>query len=513
MITSTNVEWRERRNRALRSLFAVVALVLSGLILTDLAPAARAGETPMEEVSSDELAAREGVTNPNTVPSHSMHERVFRVPIDGDGPRLIVTLLTPDGPGPFPLAVINHGATAAIPPAQQVRHYQTFAAYYFLSRGYAVVLPMMRGYAGSEGLQRRTGCALAELGIANARDINDVIDAMARRPEIDASRVVVAGQSFGGWNTLAFGTLGRKGVAGLVNFNGGIQMSYSYGGHTSICRNENSELFDDAGTFAAATHVPSIWFYGETDTLFRPEVWHAMYASYVAKGGQAELADIGSFFTDSHQFLAYPEALPIWVPRLDAFLERIGMPHSPVFPDYLPRPWPKPSGYAALDNVDKVPYLTDAGRKLYRDVFLTHKLPRALAISANGSVSAQFGGFDQVTSALNSCQARSKTACRIYAIDSDVIWQPFPDPPPPSHYAALQDAGAIPYLGQAKFDFYAKFLARPGPRALMISPDGKAYGAYGVHAFEQAMTNCQAHSARCEPYVVNDDVVWSGPGK
>ena len=94
-----------------------------------------------------------------------------------------------------------------------------------------------------------------------------------------------------------------------------------------------------------------------------------------------------------------------------------------------------------------------------------------------------------------------------------MVWQPFPDPPPPSHYATLQDAGAIPYLGQAKFDFYAKFLARPAPRALIISPDGKAYGAYGVHAFEQAMTNCQAHSARCEPYVVNDDVVWSGPGK
>ena len=507
MITSTNVR-AQSGNRALRSLCAAVALVLSGL-----APAARAGEPPMEEVSSEELAAHEGVTNPNIIPAHSMHQRVFRVPVDDGGPRLIVTLLTPDGPGPFPLVVINHGATSAIPPAQQVRHYQTFAAYYFLSRGYAVVLPMMRGYAGSEGLQRRTGCALTELGTANARDINDVIDAMARRPEIDASRIVVAGQSFGGWNTLAFGTLGRKGVAGLVNFNGGIQMSYSYGGHTSICRNENSELLDDAGTFAAATHVPSIWFYGETDTLFRPEVWHAMYGSYVAKGGQAELVDIGSFFTDSHEFLAYPEALPIWVPRLDAFLERIGMPHSPVFPDYLPRPWPKPGDYAALDNVDKVPYLTDAGRKLYRDSFLTHALPRALAISTNGSVSAQFGGFDQVAHALESCQARSQTACRIYAIDNDVVWQPFPDPPPPSHYAALQDAGAIPYLGQAKFDFYAKFLARPGPRALMISPDGKAYGAYGVHAFEQAMTNCQAHSAHCEPYVVNDDVVWSGPGK
>jgi dienelactone hydrolase len=502
MITSTNAR---RSNKT--PLFFLLAV--TGLVLIGLTPAARArgttGLAAIEEVGSQEYLMWDGATDPRTMPPRPMNEKVFRVPVDSDDTRLIVTLLTPNGPGPFPLAVVNHGASGKLASSRVKRNLGTLAAAYFLSRGYAVVLPMMRGFSRSYGEQPYHGCDLARLGIANAQDINAVIDAMASRPEIDASRIIVAGQSLGGWNTLAFGTLGRKGVAGLVNFNGGVR--------ESDCRDGDRALLDNVEKFAAATHVPSIWFYGQTDTIFRPEVWNAIHASYVAKGGQAELVDIGSFFTDSHQFLSYPEALSRWVPRLDAFLERVGMPHSPVFPDYMPSAWPDPSGYAALDNVDKIPYLTDAARNLYRSVFLDHKLPRALVISPRGDLAASFGGFDQVADALKDCETKFHHACRVYAIDNDVVWRPFPDPPPPSHYAALQDAGAIPYLGQSKFKFYPLFLSKPLPRALMISPDGKAYGYYGKNAFEQAMANCLAHSAHCEPYVVNDDVVWSGPGK
>jgi len=40
---------------------------------------------------------------------------------------------------------MNDGATNAEPPGLQPRYRQSFSAYYFLSRGYAVALPMMRG--------------------------------------------------------------------------------------------------------------------------------------------------------------------------------------------------------------------------------------------------------------------------------------------------------------------------------------------------------------------------------
>jgi hypothetical protein len=45
-------------------------------------------------------------------PSASMNEQVLEVPVDAQGAiRLEVTVLTPDGAGPFPLVIMNHGSS------------------------------------------------------------------------------------------------------------------------------------------------------------------------------------------------------------------------------------------------------------------------------------------------------------------------------------------------------------------------------------------------------------------
>jgi dienelactone hydrolase len=61
---------------------------------------------------------------------------------------------------------------------------------------------MMRGYGGSGDHQGSYHCDLAAMAMDNGRDIEGVIASLARNPQIDTSRVVVAEQSFGGWNTL-----------------------------------------------------------------------------------------------------------------------------------------------------------------------------------------------------------------------------------------------------------------------------------------------------------------------
>lgn len=46
---------------------------------------------------------------------------------------------------------MNQGATKASATNRGERYHFTISAYYFLSRGYAVALPMMRGFAGLGG--------------------------------------------------------------------------------------------------------------------------------------------------------------------------------------------------------------------------------------------------------------------------------------------------------------------------------------------------------------------------
>lgn len=449
-------------------------------------------------VSASAAPATPPATVMGPAPARLWREEILSIPAAPGGPLLVVTLVRPDGPGPFPLAVMNHGATAG-QTETAARYRDSFATYYFLSRGYAVALPMMRGFAGSEGSLPAHGCDAQTLATDAANDVAHVIGELVRRPDLDPGRIVVAGQSFGGWNTLAVGAAQVSGVRALVNFNGGVNIG--------TCSRMRNELVSAAGAFGGKTTAPSLWFYGDTDALFPPTTWRAMFANYTGHGGKAEIIDVGSSFTDSHQFLGDPSAAAKWMPQVDALLARVGLPATLLFPDYLPPAYPPPSGFAAVTDVDKVPFLSEQGKESYRK-WLAHPTPRVLAISPAGKMTASFGGFDPASSALRNCVGTGGAMCRLYAVDNDVVWRPLPPPPPPSGFAALTDATAVPYLKLANRDLLAKFLVRPSPRALVISKSGGVFGAYGNHAWEQAWVNCTALAKECEPYIVDDAVVW-----
>ena len=350
-------------------------------------------------------------------PKAPVHEQVLRIPGDPTRPvELEATLLMPDGAGPFPLAVMNHGADGKVRPALAPRYRTTFSAYYFLSRGYAVILPMMRGYAGSGGHISVAGCDFAYIGREDASDIQAVINDVSRLPSIDSSRIVVAGQSFGGWNTLAYGAIAAPNVKGLIEFAGGMA--------TSDCNDPGQAMAAGVAEFGRVTRIPSIWFHGDNDLLFPPEIWRRNYQRYTAAGGTAELVAYGNFGENAHNFLAGgAAALKIWTPRVDAFLARIGMPHQNLYPAYLPVAPPAPTHFADISDAAAVPFMTDAGKALYGK-FLQKPLPRAFII-APGVASSQSGGFDPLTRGLEECRARS-TSCGVYAYDNDVAWTPQP---------------------------------------------------------------------------------------
>ncbi len=431
-----------------------------------------------------------------------LHERILHVTGDPDDPvTLVMTVYTPDGPGPFPLAVMNHGSTSALPPAQQPRYHLTFSAYYFLSRGYAVALPMMRGYAGSEGHLRAHGCDDVATGLEAANDIRAVIDYLKQQPYIDGSQIVVAGQSFGGWNTLSVGALDVPGVKGLVSFAGGMK--------ASDCPDPDGALIKAAGKLGTRVSIPSIWFFGDNDAIFATPVWHAMFEHYKAEGAPAELVAYGTFGTNSHNLLGSGEGLSLWVSKLDAFLARVNLPSTLVHPEYLPMPAPSPSHYAALDDVQAVPYLGVMGDKgaAYYQRFLEKPLPRALAIGLRGAGVAT-GGFDPIAQAMRLCE-KSTLGCRLYAVDSDVVWvRPTPTPPA-THFATLTDENAVPYLNVQGRAGYEKFLSMPRPRAFVIAPDGGWDAAsLGLDPVAVAMTRCGERHHECHLYVVDGDVVW-----
>ena len=440
--------------------------------------------------------------SPDDSPPIPVNERVIMVP--GHAPnrvRLQVTVMTPPGSGPFPLVILNHGSNDK-PAREQERYHRSFGAYYFLSRGYAVAMPMMRGYAGSEGQQIYSHCNQEQVGLSNAYDIDAVIDYMSAQPYVDGARVVVAGGSFGGWNTLAYGVLNRREVKGLINFAGGALISN--------CPMEALSQDLALKHYAQATRLPSLWLYGENDSKFSTPVWHAMFDSYVEAGGKAELADVGKFLPDTHNMMGYPEGLVVWAPKVDAFLARIGLPNHIAHPDYLPSVFPSPTHAAALDDIDAVPYLNEPGRAAYRK-FLALPMPRIFFVAPTGWHVSKAGGFDPLASGMRLC-AEAGQQCIVYAVDDAVTWIK-----PQSTQTAQAEQGqglplpapeAVPYLSERGQQAYRQFLKLYKPRAFAIAPDGGyAFAAGNTSAQTAAMAECGKSHQGCRLFVIDDTVV------
>ncbi len=330
---------------------------------------------------------------------------------------LETTLYLPDGGGPFPVAVINHGKAYGDPRFQD-RYRPTLAASYFLQRGYAVVVPMRQGFSKSEGRYIGVGCNIESNGEMQADDVQAALDYVGAQPWADKSRVLIVGQSHGGWTTLAFGARNYAGVKGLVNFAGGLR--------NDDCPGWQNNLARGAGAFAKTTMVPSLWFYGDNDSFFSTPTYRNMFEQYTAAGGKAALVAFGNFGTDSHGMFSSRAGTAIWQPELDKFLASIGMPYEPLalYAKFEPAsymPVPPKTTFAALNDETKIPFVRDTGRAGYKK-YLTVALPRAFAISPSGAWGWFSEGEDPLKRALEICSNFAKVACRLYSVDEDIVW-------------------------------------------------------------------------------------------
>lgn len=251
-----------------------------------------------------------------------LNENVLLIPKKGLFTiELETTLYKPDGEGPFPVAVINHGKASG-DTRFQGRSRPGGAAQYFLQRGYAVVVPMRQGFSKSGGNYIGGGCNVESNGRVQAEDVKAVLDFVIQQSWADKTRMVVLGQSHGGWTTLAFGALNYPGVKGLVNFAGGLRQEN--------CIAWENNLAKGASEYAKETRLPSLWFYGDNDSYFNTTTYRSMFDRYTASGGQAKLVAFGVFGSDAHRMFGARDGAPIWQPEVTQFLTSIGMPGEPL---------------------------------------------------------------------------------------------------------------------------------------------------------------------------------------
>lgn len=363
--------------------------------------------------------------------AEALNESVIKLPVNITLPngnqaqgQMLLTTYKPAGPGPFPIAIINHGRSTDRSGPDRFR--MLGMASYLVRYGFAVFVPTRLGYGGSvlpKSLQadgsadpEASGdCRHKDYAIALQPALEEIAATLSyarQQRYIDASRHLVVGHSSGGFATVAYAAGDPPGLMGYANFAGGV------GGdplrHPGIpCQAER--LAQAFAAYGRTTHAPSLWIYSENDQYFAPRYSRAWYRAFTAGGSPSQFILQAPFDEDGHRLLS--DGLLVWRPMMDAFFVRLGMQTLP------PPEEPAASGYATIRDAARIPWLNAKTKASAYAKFLAAPAPRAFAISEAGSWGWANGPEDATGMALVNCNRHSPKPCVLYAVDDAVIWR------------------------------------------------------------------------------------------
>ncbi|HZR88516.1 MAG TPA: dienelactone hydrolase family protein [Bradyrhizobium sp.] len=260
-----------------------------------------------------------------------LQEEVWGLPFDLP---TLAYVVHPVGNGPFPLVVMNHGVSLdakarSVFPLVEFRN----AAFWFARQGYMVVAPVGPGYGGGgfdvpeRGLFgpffshvgpcekpnfRGAGLAIATLD-------SWIIDYMIARKAVQPDKVLVVGQSAGGWGAIALSSTNPAAVRAIIIFAAGR------GGRVGGKPNNNcapDELVKATAAFGQTSRIPMLWLYSENDTYFGPGLANRMHDAFTAAGGDAEYHMLPAVGDDGHFLIHSADAMTQWTSLIIDFLKR-----------------------------------------------------------------------------------------------------------------------------------------------------------------------------------------------
>jgi dienelactone hydrolase len=263
-------------------------------------------------------------------------EEHVRIPSQFGRYTIAATILRPRGAGPFGAIVLNHG----VPLTAEARRGESAAllmpaAQVFAERGYAVIMPLRRGFgATGGGFAENAGSCLAPDYLrgesAAADDIMAAYDFARRLPYVDRTRMILAGQSAGGVAALfAAGTRKPEGLVAVLAFAAGR------GGdpvrHPGVpCAVEPlATVFADLGR---QVKVPVLFHYAANDLFFNASTSQLWFERFKAGGARGQYVLQPPFSQNGHYIFSDGAGARYWVPAVERFLRKYAVPFGEVMP-------------------------------------------------------------------------------------------------------------------------------------------------------------------------------------
>jgi len=270
---------------------------------------------------------------PVDTPLGADNKQLWWIPIETGGGQLLLetAVYQPLGPGPFPLVTINHGKPRLGSTDPQSMHPSYgAAAHWFVTRGFAVAVPMRSGYGLSQGSISDTVGPCGDrdyfaTALKTAADMEGVVAYLRNQRFVDRTRIIIVGHSYGGLGGLGVAYDKPGGVIGIINFAGGAGSNRP----GEICSG-SERLIAAVGRLGEGNLLPQVWLYAANDHYFEPSLAHAMFEAYRAGSrGPVSFVDLPAFGDDGH--LTFSRGDPaIWAATVDRYLAGIQGAHLSV---------------------------------------------------------------------------------------------------------------------------------------------------------------------------------------
>jgi dienelactone hydrolase len=267
-----------------------------------------------------------GFLVPPPAPPRFVQEDV-RIPAHNARATLAITILRPYGRGPFGAVILNHG----VPLDDHGRRIESPAmllhtAAAFAQRGYAVLMPLRRGFGatGGEFAEDSGSCANADYHAGESEAAADVLAAYAfarRLPYVDSKRMILAGQSAGGVAALYSAAQDPEGLLAVLAFGAGRGADPEHPG-VPCAAGRLAAVFDEVGR---ALRVPALLYYAQNDLFFGPAASKAWFERLKAGGAPAQYVLQPPFGANGHYVFTDAAGSAQWLPAVERFLRQQGI--------------------------------------------------------------------------------------------------------------------------------------------------------------------------------------------
>ncbi len=256
----------------------------------------------------------------------ALREAVTNVPVAAADTTIVVTSFRPPGAGPFPWLVLSHGTAPSKEKNLNLPRYRPLdPVREWVRRGYAVLVPMRRGYGSKTAAHLADdygSCAKPDFrraGEAAALDLLATVTWAKQQGDLDPVRWLLVGQSAGAFASIYTASRQPAGLVAVLAFAPGRGGNPDTRPREPCASDAVAALF---GSIAPQITVPVLWFYAENDQYIGTRVQRLWFDSFRSAGGVGELVVVPPFpAAHGHGVFPSDAGTPLWTAAVRQFFK------------------------------------------------------------------------------------------------------------------------------------------------------------------------------------------------